>query len=169
MARLNDVQRSALANWWTLAETAAGGGFTVTDTVTAASQLAQQAGSSLSFAESAAISTLYGYARRMTNAAGELQAAADEQTITADMMATPPWARDEQVMNTTPIWHVTYEFNYLDQGGVLQSGFRTSIFEMTLPETIGELKDAISADAQALADKYNVTLQEANLTSVLAV
>jgi hypothetical protein len=169
MARLDEVQRAALANWWDLAQSAANSGFTVTDTVTAASQLARDAGRSLTFAESAAISTLYGFARRMANAAGELAGDPSSFVIDPTVVAVPPWARDEQVMNTTPIWHVTYTFNYLDQGGVLQSKFVTSIFEMTLPDTVGELSDAIAEDAQQLADKYNVTLQGAELHSILAV
>lgn len=169
MTRLDDTQRAALANWWTLAEAAAFGGFTTTDTITAASDLAGQAGRSLAFAESAAIATLYGYARRMANAAGVLQAADALSVITADMMATPPWARDEQVMNTTPIWHATFQFTFLDQAGQIQTDFRTSVFEMTLPETVGELAAAIQDDAQQMADKYGVTLVSATPHSLLAV
>ena len=169
MTRLDDTQRAALANWWTLAEAAAFSGFTSTDTTSAASDLANQAGRSLAFAESAAISTLYGYARRMANAAGVLQAAPDTSVIDANMIAVPPWARDEQVMNTTPIWHATFEFTYLDQAGNLTTDFRTSVFEMTLPETVGELAAAIQDDAQQMADKYGVTLVSATLHSLLAV
>lgn len=169
MPRLNDVQRAALATWWTLAEAAAGGGFTTTDTITAAADLAGQAGRSLTFTESAAISTLYGYARRMSNAAGELQSASPGDFINSDMVAVPPWARDEQVMNTTPVWHVTFRFDFLDAAGELQSEFRTSVFDMTLPDTAGDLQNAIEDDAQALADKYNVRLQSAQLHSILAV
>jgi hypothetical protein len=169
MARLTDVQRSALADWWDLAQAAAFGGFTTTDTITAAAQLAADAGRSLAFAESTAISTLYGYARRMSNAASALGVAAPNAVIDANMIAVPPWARDEQVMNTTPIWHVSYTFEYLDQAGNLQSEYRTSVFEMTMPETVGELSAAIQDDAQFLADKYGVTLVNASLTSILAV
>lgn len=158
-----------MANWWTLAEGAAYQGFLTTDVISAAADLANQAGTSLSFAEARAISTLYGYGRRMSNAAAALGAAPDEAVIDPSMIGVPPWARDEQVMNTTPIWHVTYEFSYIDQAGNAQTDLRTSVFEMTLPETVGGLNDAISQDAQALADKYGVQLVDTNLTEVLAV
>lgn len=169
MTQLNDVQRAALAQWWNLASDAAQKGLTATDTVTAASQLAADAGRSLSFAESGAIATLYGFARRMTNAAGVLQGATSADVIDSSMMAVPPWARDTQTMLTTPIWHATFTFTYLDQAGNQVTDFRTSVFEMTLPETVGELQSAVTEDAQQMADKYNVRLLSAFLHSLSAV
>jgi hypothetical protein len=40
---------------------------------------------------------------------------------------------------------------------------------MTFPDTIGELKDAVNEDAQAMADKYGVQLQSVDLLQILAV
>lgn len=169
MTRLDTTQRAALGNWWTLASDAASAGYTSTDLITAASAIAAQAGRSLAFAESSAIATLYGYARRMDNAAGVLQSAPGTAVIDPSMIGVPPWARDEQVMNTTPIWHATFEFTYLDQAGNAQTDFRTSVFEMTMADTVSGLLSDVTDDAQAMADKYNVRLVSVKLHSILAV
>lgn len=169
MARLSDVQSAALANWWDLAQTAANQGFTATDTVTAASDIAQAAGRSLTFEESTAISVLYGYARRIFNAADALQSADPNAPITPDLMAIPPWARDQQVQNTVPIWHQTFAFTFIDQAGNQVTEFKTSVFDMTFPATVGELLSDVQADAEAMAAKYGVQLVSADLISLLAV
>ncbi len=169
MARLSQTQTAALATWWLLAEKAGYGGFTSTDTVTAAADLAAAHGAALTFTEGTAIATLYGYARRMANAASEVQQALDTAVIGPEHIGMPPWARDEQVMLTTPIWHAGFQFTFLDAAGVVHTEFRTSVFEMTLPQTIGELTAAILEDAQAMADKYGVTLVDAVLHEILAV
>lgn len=169
MARLNEPQRAALANWWPLVVAEAFAGTTATDTVILASATAAKAGQALAFAEASAIATLYGFARRMANAAGELQGSPAAAVIGPEHIGIPPWARDEQVMLTTPIWHVSFAFTYLDQAGNQITDFRTSVFEMTLPQTIGELAAAIGEDAQALADKYRVELVDAQLHQILAV
>jgi hypothetical protein len=167
--RLDDTQRAALANWWDLAQYAANHGFTSTDLISAASDIANQAGRSLSFDESSAIATLYGYSRRIFNASGELQAAGPGAWIGSEMISVPPWARDEQVMNTTPVWHVTFEFTYVDQAGNVVTEHRTSVQEMALSGTIDQLQSDTEADAQAMADKYGVQFVSANSISILAV
>lgn len=169
MPRLTTNQRATLADWWNLAYDAGFGGFTTTDLISAASDIVRQAGISLSFQTSQDLAVLYGYARRMSNAADVVQSALDTATITADMKSIPPWARDEQILNTTPIHHVIFEFTYIDQAGVLTTDFRTSVFEMTFPGTIGDLKDAVTEDAQAMADKYGVQFQSINLLQIQMV
>lgn len=169
MARLTDVQSAALANWWDLAQHAANNGFTSTDLITAASDIAQQAGRSLTFEESSAIASLYGFARRMFNGSEALQSASADTSITPDVMAIPPWARDEQVQNTVPIWHTTFEFTFIDQAGNQVTEFKTSVFDMTFPDTIGELTDNVQSDAEAMAAKYGVSLIGTSLISLLAV
>lgn len=169
MPRLTSTQAATLADWWPLVQHAGFGGFTTTDLTVAARSIATEAGVTLSFETNTALATLYGYARRMSNAADMVQSALDSDTIIADHIAVPPWARDETVMNTAPIWHVSFQFTYLDQQGIQQTDYRTSVFEMTLPDTIGDLKDAITEDAQAMADKYRFTFVDAQLNMILAV
>ena len=85
------------------------------------------------------------------------------------MIGTPPWARDQQVMNTAPIWHATFEMTFTDQEGNTRTEFRTSVFEMTLPETVGELTADILDDAEAMATKYDFTLLSVSPHSLQAV
>lgn len=169
MPRLTANVRSALADWWDLAAQAGYGDYTTTDVIQAAADLAEQFGRRLSFGESSAIATLYGYARRMSNASGEVQDAEDEHYIESKHIAVPPWARDEREMNTNPMWHVSYQFRYIDNAGVEHNDYKTSVFETQLPDTIGALKDALGEDAEALASKYGVTLVGVDLHQILAV
>lgn len=169
MARLSDVQSAALASWWELAQAAANGGFTATDTIGAASGIAQAAGRALTFEESSAIASLYGYARRIFNASDALQSASAGDVVTPDIMAVPPWARDQQIMNTVPIWHSTFAFTFIDQAGNQATDFKTSVFDMTFPGTVGELQNDVQADAEAMAEKYGVQLVDVKLISLLAV
>lgn len=169
MPRLTDNVRSALADWWSLAIDAGFGGFRTTELIEAASDLANQAGRSLSFGESSALATLFGYARRMSNAAEAVQGAPDETYISPEHVAIPPWAREERQMNTNPIWHVTYLFTS-ERNGVISSEYKTSVFQgVQLPQTVGELKDALAEDADALASKYGVNLLNVDLHQILAV
>lgn len=169
MPRLDPGQQATLATWWTTIAGVAGGGYTATQTNQIIGQVAEDNNIDLGFNDYRNIAVLYGYARRMFNAAGEVQRAAGSAVIGPEHIGVPPWARDEVTMATAPIWHVTYTFTYLDQAGNLVSDFRTSVFEMTLPGTIGDLAAAISQDAQALADKYGFTLVDAALHQILAV
>jgi hypothetical protein len=169
--RLTAPQRSALADWWNLARDAARDAYRSTDLIAAASDLAQQYGQSLTFSESTALSVLYGYARRMYNASDMVQNANPEDYITSAHIGIPPWARDEQVMNTSPIWHVTYVATFINQAGDTIEEFKTSVFEGVgqLPPTIGDLQDAIEEAGQILALKYGYEFVSAELTEILAV
>ena len=88
MARLTDAVQSALAQWWPLAMHAGYSGYTSTDTVSAASDLANQYGQSISFSEGSSIATLFGYARRMSNAADNVQSASEPAV--ASLSRYPP-------------------------------------------------------------------------------
>lgn len=171
MPRLDDVQRAALADWWNLAQGAVSDGWTTAQLVSVANYLADQADRTISFQENQAIAVLYGYAKRMANAADEFTSASPEATVTPDMIGVPPWARDEQVMNTTPIWHAVFEFTYIDQAGNEQTDWRTSVFDIThpLPDTISAEIDDMQADAEAMAAKYEVELVSISPVRILAV
>ena len=169
MARLTDNVRAALGEWWTLAQAAGYGDYTATDTITAAADLASQAGQSLSFGESSAIATLFGYARRMSNAAEIVQSLEREDVITPAAIATPPWARDEQEIAALPMWHVHFDFTYTNEAGDTVTERRVSVFRMTLPDTMGELQDAVTADAQAMAAKYGVDFIGADVREIHSI
>lgn len=169
MARISDTVRAALGYWWNLISDAARANFTVTDTVQLANQVATDLGGSLSFQENTAISVLYGYARREVNAGNAFLAGSPGQAIDASMISTPPYARDLQEQNTYPLYHVKFEYTYIDSAGNQQTSYRTSVFPDQLPETIGELTQAVLDDAEAMAAKYNHRLLSAIPTNILSV
>ena len=169
MARLTETQTRALGNFWSDVAYVAAHGGTVTDAVSVASYHAGVFGETLSFADAQAVAVLAGYAARLENAASVFRGADFSDPITAGMIGTPPWARDQQLMNTAPIWHATFEMTFTDEFGNTRTEFRTSVFEMTLPETVGELTADILDDAEAMARKYNVTLLSVNPHSLVAV
>jgi len=169
MSLLPDTVRQALGRWWGLVSSAAGTGFTTTDTVSAAASIAREAGQPITFTESAAIATLYGYARRIFNAGVVVQAGSDTSLISPDMVATPPWARDIAEQQSYPLYHIVYAFTSADTAGNRTTEFKTSAIPLVLPGTLGELLDSVTSAAQALAAKYNRDLVGVSLHSILAV
>lgn len=169
MARLNDTLRAALGYWWDLVNGAAQQGFTVTETVSLANDVAQNLGAGLSFQDNQAISQLYGYARRIINAGDVFQAADPSQGITGDMVSIPPYARDTQEMNAYPIYHVKFTYVYLDSAGNQQSVTRTSVQHDILDLTVGDLTASVLDDAENMATKYKHTLLSVTPIQILAV
>lgn len=169
MARLSTALSRALGYWWNLITDFANNGFTVTETISAANQIARDSGTSLSFQDNQSISTLFGYARGIANAGNTFQAAGPELGITADMIALAPYARDEQEMATMPIYNVKFEYVYLDANGEQQKTYKTSVVDNGLPSTVGELTADVLDDAEAMAAKYGHTLISATPIQILAV
>lgn len=170
MARLTDTVRAALGYWYNLVSDAARANFTVTETTSIAHDIAASQGVTLPFSNYQAISTLYSYVRQEINAGNAFQAAQPGQAIDASMISTPPYARDLQEQNTYPLYHVKFEYTYLDESGNLQTSVRTSVFrDVELPETAGELTQAVLDDAEAMALKYGHTLISAIPTNILSV
>lgn len=161
--------RAALGYWWDLISGAAQQGFTASETIGLANNVASELGGKLSFQENTAISQLYGYARRIINAGDTFQAASPQQGITADMISTPPYARDYSEQATYPLYHVKFEYTYIDASGVQQTTYRTSVFPDALPSTVGQLTSDVLDDAEAMANKYGHTLLSATPIQILAV
>jgi hypothetical protein len=169
VSRLSAGDSRVFGYWWQLISDFANEGLSVTDTVQAANQIARDAGTSLSFTDNNAISRLFGMARGITNAGNTFQAADAEQGISSEMVAIAPWARDEAEMSTFPVYHVKFEYTYLDSAGVQQTGYRTSVIDNGLPSTVGELTANVLDDAEAMAAKYGHTLLSAIPLQILAV
>jgi hypothetical protein len=170
MPRLAANVRSALADYWNLAVEQAGNRTGSASFISIAASLAREAGGTISFNTAKALPVLYGYASRVRNAGESIRNASDETFIGPEHVAVPPWAREETAQLAAPIWHVTYLFTAANSAGIVSQEYKTSIFEHTgFPQTVGQLKDAIQADAQALADKYGVNLINVDLHQVLAV
>lgn len=169
MPRLSPGVSRVFGYWWQLISDFANNGFTVTETVQAANEIARDAGTSLSFSDNNAISQLFGMARGIVNAGDTFQAASPEQFISSEMIALAPYARDEAEMTTFPTYHVKFEYTYLDAAGVQQTAYKTSVFEGQLPGTVGELTSDVLDDAEAMAAKYNHTLLSVIPLQILAV
>lgn len=169
MGRITDPVRAALGYWWNLISDAARAGFTATDTIQLANMVATDLGGKLSFSDNTAISQLYGYARREVNAGNAFQSAAPNLGITPDMISTPPYARVESEQATLPVYHVRFEYVYLDQAGNQQTATKTSVFDNGLPGTVGDLTSAVLDDAEAMASKYGHTLLSVTPLNILEV
>lgn len=170
MPRLADNVRSALADYWNLAVSQAADRTGSAKFISIAASLAREGGGSISFNTSKALPVLYGYASRVRNAGESIRAANDETYIGPEHVAVPPWAREETAQLANPIWHVSYLFTSANSAGIVSQEYKTSVFQGGgFPQTVGQLKDAIAEDAQALADKYGVNLINVDLHQVLAV
>jgi len=169
MPRLTDSVRSALGYWWNLISDAARANFTVTETVQLANQVAQDLGGRLSFQENSAISSLYGYARREINAQAAFSGAGLSDYITPDMISTPPYARDVQEQNAYPLYHVKFEYTYIDSAGNVVTDIKTSAQPMTIGPTLADVTADVLDDAEGFANKYGHTLVSAVPIAILAV
>ena len=172
MPRLGPVARTALGYWWDLISGAVQRGFTTTETTQIAAGIAADFGEKVTWEESKSIAILYGYAKRMDNAAAVFQNAPMEATVVPQMVATPPWAREESEQAAYPQYHVKFFYTYIDTSSSdheEQTGIRTSVISQPLPSTVGGIRAIVQADAQGFAAKYGHELVSAIPYSVLAV
>ena len=170
MAILNEPQRQVLGGWvWPFLTAAAGEGMTASAVQQGIAGLAEENDINLTFQDYTAIATLYGYARRMENAAQEFRAADINAALTPDLVGVPPWARDITEQNASGKWHGIFEFTFIDQAGNQVTEMRTSIWDVTRPSTVGGIIDDMQADAEAMAAKYEVQLVGISPVQLLAV
>lgn len=169
MARLTDTVRAALGYWWNLVTDAARAGLSTTDVSAAASQISGDLGVKLGFQDYSALATLYGYASRIEASAQAFQGADPFATIDASMIGTPPYARDIAEQQAYPIYHVTFEYTFIDQAGNQRTEFRTSVQRMTLDPTKDVLTASIQDDAEIMARDYGHQLISAVPYQILAV
>jgi hypothetical protein len=167
--RLNEVQRTALGYWWNLVTDAVQAGFTTTETTAIAADIAREMGGTVSFKESQAIATLYGYAKRMENASEAFQNAPPGSVITPAMIATPPWAREETEQRAYGLYHVKFNYSFVDQAGNQQTDIKTSVVSLQLPGSTDDISDYVNDDAAAFAAKYGHQLISAQPFQILAV
>lgn len=131
------------------------GGYTyqVTDLISAAAQLARDSGTSLTFQESAGLSSLFGIARAMERAADALTAASDAQPITDSHVSEPPWSRPLSVQTAAPMWQLRAEITYRAPDGSIVTTWGTGIFHNVLPQSVGALRDEATLQFQRMLSK----------------
>lgn len=111
-----------------------------TDVVAAASQLAREAGSALSFAEAAAIPGLFALARGNARAGDALMTADLTAAIDASMIGTWPTAAPLGVQAAQPSYLAKASFTYTNALGETQTGWVTVTGITQLPASAGTLQ-----------------------------
>lgn len=108
-------------------------------------------------------------ANTIQNSGRQFERATDETGLDARMMGEAPWSRPLAEQNALGIYQVRYQHTYVTAEGP-QTEWRTSVFNAAdMPDTVGELRDAIGQDAQQLADKYGVSHVEFGSVQILSV
>lgn len=128
-------------------------GLSTADMWTAIRATQAQYGLSSPGASAPDVSVIRGYANRIVNGANRLAAADDGDLITADMMAVAPYtSRDLNAISTSPVYQVRYLNTVQADDGTVSTVWQTSVFTATdMPDTVGDLTDAITANASELA------------------
>jgi hypothetical protein len=153
---LTVLQQQAYRNWSQLISAAAstrtdtgGYAYTVTDLVSAASELARAAGSALSFAESSAISQLFGQARRSANAAAALTTADLTSSIESGMIGEWPTAAPLDIQAIQPEYMAKASFTYMSALGEEMQGWVTITGINNLPASTGTLRSMLQGKAMS--------------------
>jgi len=148
-------QRKLLAYWGTI-QSAVSQRVSTADLWAAVRDAADAEGVSLKGSTAIDMGRLRSIAGSMRNAQEQLQQGRPDQVITGSMIATDLSARPLQDQLLAPSWIVRFEHD-VTVNGELQTLWRSSVFESSLPPTIGDLRSSVEADAVALADDYDVT------------
>lgn len=102
------------------------------------------------------MSSLRAIASAQRNAMEQLAALRPDGAITGTMIASDLSARPLADQALAPSWIVRFEHD-VTINGELQTLWRSSVFEGSLPPTAGALRSAVEGDAGALAEDYGVT------------
>jgi hypothetical protein len=148
---MQDTYRS----YWQLAQAAAtakaedgGYAYTVTDLVTAASQLARDAGLSLSFQEGSQLGSLFSIARANDRAGSELLSAAPDSRIKSSMVGSWPTAAPASVQAAQPEYMAKAQFTYTNALGEISTGWITMSGITHLPPSVSNLALRMQGAAQ---------------------
>lgn len=144
---LSPQLQDAYRNAWGLIQYAAtqrdeSGAYTYrsSDVVSAAAELAREAGQSLSFGYFSAITTLFGMARGNANAANALTSADLLSSIDASMIGAWPTAAPLDVQAAQPSYMAKAEFSYVNALGDQSTGWVTLTGMTQLPSTVNGLQ-----------------------------
>lgn len=101
------------------------------------------------------VSVIRGYANRIVAGAQALAGANPEDSITSDMMGTAPYtSRDAASIATNPIYQVRFQNTVQADDGTITTVWNTSVFTASnMPDTVGDLQDAIGGNATELASQ----------------
>lgn len=130
---------------------------------TAATAFGQE-GHGLSFSE---VNQLRSAAVQVRNGAERFGRSPETNAITADMISTPPFARDQIARNAQPLYQVTINLATTDDEGNVTEGYRAVKFNSLEGLTKGQLNTLIGQDAEALADAYGTEYLSHDIVEIL--
>lgn len=148
--------QKALLPYWGTIQRAVSERASTADLWAAVKAVAQSEGIDLRGASGADMSRMRGIAAGQRNAMESLAASPLNTAITAGMIGTDLSARSLTAQNLTPSWIVRFEHD-VTIDGQLTTFWRSSVFDGSLPPTVGQLRAQVEADAGQLADDYGVT------------
>lgn len=139
--------QDAYRNAWSLVQYAAtqrdqsgAYAYSVTDVISAAAQLARDAGQTLSFSYFSALGRLFGTARGNANSATALTNADLSSPIDASMIGEWPTAASLAVQAAQPAYMAKAQFSYVNALGDNATGWVTLTDMTRLPQTVNALQ-----------------------------
>ena len=139
--------QNVYADWWKFTSYAAAHrdasgayAYTSTDFISAVSEIARAESRSLGFTDFTGLSQLFGIARTIERSGDRLTGAADSASLTADMIAQPPWARSAGVQSAAPEWQLRAEITYRTPDGLVITDWGTGVFKLALHATVGQMR-----------------------------
>src|SRR5215831_7984622 len=117
---------------------------------------AQREGVTLGGASAIDLGRLRSIAAGQRNSMETIQRARSTDAIDSRMIAQDVSARPQAEQDLAPQFIVRFEHD-ITIDGQLQTLWRSSVFEGPLPASLSDLRSAIEADAEALAEDYGVT------------
>ncbi len=145
-----------LLPWWGIIQAAVSQRVQTAEIWQLVRDAATREGVTLSGVSAADMSRMRAIPAAQRNAAENLQRSRPTDAITASMIAQDISARSAQDQILAPKWIARFEHDFTVEGE-LQALWRSSIFEGSLPASIGDLRNTLEADAEALAADYDVT------------
>lgn len=106
----------------------------------------------------------------LSNARSTEESSGLPQSITSKMMTTVPWSRDPQILNTLVDYQVRFEALFTTPLGASASVMLTAKYGAgELPDTVGELVDALGSYAPASGSLPLGTFEGIGSMSITAV
>lgn len=172
---LPDRAKAMYKTWWNFVSFAASktgplGQFlyTLTDAVSAASDIAKTIGAQFAKWDPIGLSQLFSAARRLAGIGQVIDQAPDETITTTLDIPEAPWSRSAADQFAAPSWNSRVFATYVNEIGDTVSEYFTVGFDNVLPPTVGDLKTQIATeiDRMLTGQVENGTPRRGQLVSV---
>ena len=126
---------------------------------------ARREGAILSGVSATDMGSLRSIVARQRNATESFGRLLPQQAVTSDHIAQDISSRSLDAQALAPAWRVRFEHD-ITVDGQLQTVWRSSLFEGSLPATAGSLRSAIEADAEQMAASGSGGLTAESVTHI---